>query len=81
MRRSTAPGELQRDRGERLVAKGYQSVIRQQFRRASLNDRSQLRSVYFRVQETGYSLVGIIRTVCSADEPYVVRFLDDSGPV
>ena len=82
MRRSAAARELHRNRGERFVANGYQFVTRQQFERVFLNDRDKLRGAYFWFRDRDLLWwLGIIHKVGSADEPYIVRFLDDPGPI
>lgn len=80
-RRGAAATELHRDRGGSFVADGFQFVAHQQYERVS-SDRSKLRFAYFWYKKRdNISWLGIIYTLESASEPFVVWFLKDLGPV
>ena len=81
MRQGAALREIHRERGERFVAKGYGLVSRKQFLRTFSHD-SRLKGahVWYKDKDSRWWL-GVIHTVGSVDMPFVVRFLDDPGPM
>ena len=80
-RQGAALREIHRERGERFVAKGYGLVSRKQYLR-TFSDPKKLRGAHLWYKDKdSHWWLGIIHTVGSTREPFVIRFLDDPGPV
>ena len=71
--------EIHRERGEWNVVKGCGFVSRSQFLR-TFSDSSKLKGahVLYKDEDSSWWL-GIIYTVGSTSEPYVIRLYDDPG--
>lgn len=82
MQRCAATRELHRERGERFVAKeGKYLALRRRDERLSA-DASKLRGAHIWFKKDDNRLwMGILHEVGSTDRPFVVRLLDNPGPV
>ena len=79
MRRSAASREIHRERGERFVTRGHLLVSRQQFERVFADGNKLLGAhLWFKSSDNLWWL-GVIRSIGSADTPFVIRFLDNPG--